>query len=470
MKTHRIILGVILAGIMNSPAAAQVFVSGSTGADGAFAPAANTTLSLPPSGTFNFTTVTIPAGVTVTFAKNAANTPVTILATGDVTINGTLSVGGGDGGPSLAALPNPQVGLGGPGAYNGGAGGNPGAVNVASGPGGAGLGIGSGGGGSTNQGCGSFASAGCGGSFPTAIPTLLPMLGGSGGGGGGGRVGAGSVGYSGGAGGGGAGSIVIASSGTITVNGSLIANGGRGGNGAPEAYGGGGGSGGGIRLVANAIAGNGGIGATGGAPGTTCCAFAGGSSGGNGIVRLESFAFTYSGSVLPGASFSTPGLVVPPGLPSLTIASIGGSAPPANPAGNFSTVDVALPSTVTNPVPVVVTATNIPVPTGVTVQARPQFGDVTSTNGTLSGSKASSSATINVTLPSGVSVIQVVTNAFTITADLAPFLPFVDGEPVERIRLAAAYGASPQVFYITKSGKEVPAEKYFGRVVSTTTR
>jgi hypothetical protein len=116
---------------------------------------------------------------------------------------------------------------------------------------------------------------------------------------------------------------------------------------------------------------------------------------------------------------------------------------------------------------VVVAATNIPGPTGVTVHARPQFGDVTSTNGTLSGSKANSSATINVTLPSGVSVIQVVTSSFTITADLAPFLPLVDGEPVEQIRLAASYGAGSQVFYITKSGKEVPAERYFGRVVAT---
>jgi hypothetical protein len=260
---------------------------------------------------------------------------------------------------------------------------------------------------------------------------------------------------------------VIASSGSITIAGSVTANGGRGGNGAPEAYGGGGGSGGGIRLVANTITGNGVINASGGAPGNTCCALAPGTSGGNGIVRLESFAFTYTGSVVPGASFATPGLVTPPGLPTLTIASIGGSAPPANPVGNFSTIDVSLPSTVTNPVPVVVAATNIPVPTGVTVQARPQFGDASTTNGTLAGSKASSSATINVTLSSGVSVIQVVTNAFTITADLAPFLPLIDGEPVEQIRLAAAYGGGSQVFYITKSGKEVPAERYFGRVVST---
>jgi len=467
MKTQRIILGLLLWGISSSPVAAQVFVSGSTGADGAFAPAADTTLQLPPSGAFHFTTVTIPVGVTVTFAKNATNTPVTILATGDVIIDGVLSVNGTDGRPSVVSLPNPNVGLGGPGGYNGGAGGNPGAVNVSAGPGGAGLGIGSGGGGSTNQGCGSFQSAGCGGSFPTTISALLPLLGGSGGGGGGGRVASSSIGYSGGTGGGGSGSVVIASSGTIMVNGAVTANGGRGGDGAPEAFGGGGGSGGGVRLVANSIAGGGAIGATGGAGGASCCSFAGGGNGGSGIVRLEAFSFTYNGSVVPGASFSTPGLVAPPGLPTLTIASIGGSVPPANPGGNFSTIDVSLAPTVTNPVPVVVAATNIPVNTGIRVDVRPQFGAFTSHNGSLTGTQASSSATVNATLPSGVSVIQVVTNAFTITADLAPHLPLIDGEPVEQIRLATAYGGGSHVFYITRSGKEVPAERYFGRVVAS---
>ena len=67
-------------------AMAQTFNSGSTGADGPFSPTATTTLTLPPSGVFNFTTVNIPSSVTVRFTKNAANTPVTILASGDVTI------------------------------------------------------------------------------------------------------------------------------------------------------------------------------------------------------------------------------------------------------------------------------------------------------------------------------------------------------------------------------------------------
>jgi len=68
------------------------FSSGSTGADGTFAPTQNTALALPANGIFNFTTVNIPAGVTVTFQNNGTNTPVTILATGDVTIAGTIAL------------------------------------------------------------------------------------------------------------------------------------------------------------------------------------------------------------------------------------------------------------------------------------------------------------------------------------------------------------------------------------------
>ena len=72
------------------PGLALGFDSGSTGADGALNPTVNTQLQLPPSGIFNFTSVNIPSGVTVTFQKNTTNTPVTILASSNVTIVGAL--------------------------------------------------------------------------------------------------------------------------------------------------------------------------------------------------------------------------------------------------------------------------------------------------------------------------------------------------------------------------------------------
>lgn len=73
---------------------ASSFVSGSTGALGAFNPAVNTEVILPNNGILNYTTVNIPLGVTVTFKKNPANTPVYILATGDVVIEGTINISG----------------------------------------------------------------------------------------------------------------------------------------------------------------------------------------------------------------------------------------------------------------------------------------------------------------------------------------------------------------------------------------
>jgi len=55
--------------LLSSSAFAGSFVSGSTGVDGAFNPTTNTELQMPANGIFNFTTVNIPAGVTVTFKK-----------------------------------------------------------------------------------------------------------------------------------------------------------------------------------------------------------------------------------------------------------------------------------------------------------------------------------------------------------------------------------------------------------------
>ena len=54
----------------------------------------NTTLALPTNGIFNCTTITIASGATLKFNPNALNTPVYLLATNDVTINGTIDVSG----------------------------------------------------------------------------------------------------------------------------------------------------------------------------------------------------------------------------------------------------------------------------------------------------------------------------------------------------------------------------------------
>ncbi len=169
------------------PGDAQTFNSGSTGLDGAFNPSCTPTpctltQPLPVSGTFNFTTITVPAGVTVKFTRNAANTPVTLLASGNVTIAGTIDVSGSPGGTGAAGIsviPNP--GAGGPGGFDGGDGSN--ALIIQNG--GSGLGPG---GGSSSIGGGSgggFGTAGAASLVPGGVaygsPTLLPLIGGSGG-------------------------------------------------------------------------------------------------------------------------------------------------------------------------------------------------------------------------------------------------------------------------------------------------
>src|SRR5207245_553825 len=64
----------------------------STGAEGAYSPTVSATL---PGGIHNFTTINIPAGVTITIAA-ASNTGILDLrATGNVNIAGTIDLSGG---------------------------------------------------------------------------------------------------------------------------------------------------------------------------------------------------------------------------------------------------------------------------------------------------------------------------------------------------------------------------------------
>ncbi|MCZ6804627.1 MAG: hypothetical protein O7D86_12035 [Proteobacteria bacterium] len=172
------------------------FDSGSTGADGAFNPTSSQEIQLPANGIFNYTTVNIPTGITITYTPNAANTPVTLLAQGDVVIDGVIDVSGQTGGSIDDGLPNNSFVLtpGGPGGYAGGRGGLPPAGIVGQTDGGTGLGLGGGLGASLCS-----TSMGGGGSFGTqggndecssrrsstyGSTALLPFIGGSGGGGG----------------------------------------------------------------------------------------------------------------------------------------------------------------------------------------------------------------------------------------------------------------------------------------------
>ena len=118
----------MLTTLAASLSAQAAFDSGSTGSDGALSPTVNTAIPLPESGVLNYTSINIPSGVTVTFIRNIANTPVYLLAKNDVTIAGVIDIRGGDAKPTGtygdgALADDGLPGLGGPGGYDGGRGG-----------------------------------------------------------------------------------------------------------------------------------------------------------------------------------------------------------------------------------------------------------------------------------------------------------------------------------------------------------
>ncbi|MEY3143561.1 MAG: hypothetical protein RLY21_2054 [Planctomycetota bacterium] len=116
-----------------APASAQFSVP-SDGSDGAFNPTSNITIDLGTAKTapwntpadynlqgvydpeqwfvvYKFTSVNIPAGVTVTFKNHPKNPPVVWLVQGDVTINGTIEL--------VGQLPFSVFAKGGPGGFRG---------------------------------------------------------------------------------------------------------------------------------------------------------------------------------------------------------------------------------------------------------------------------------------------------------------------------------------------------------------
>jgi hypothetical protein len=199
----------------------------------------NTTLPLPSDGIVCFATFVLEAGATLSFTRNAANTPVYLLATGEIRIDGVIAMAGERGLSTNGAL-------GGPGGFTGG---NAGyddreAPSAGRGPGG----------GLPDIGETYWAGRGVFGSGPSWIssidgqiygsPLLIPLIGGSGGGG---RLNPESY----GGGGGGGGAILLASNTRIEITGSINVRGGY-----DDRYYNGG-SGGAVRVVAPSVAGNG---------------------------------------------------------------------------------------------------------------------------------------------------------------------------------------------------------------------
>lgn len=445
------------------PSWAAGFSSGSSGVDGAFSPTSDTTVNLPASGVLNYTTVNIPSGVTVRFAQSV-KAPVVMLASGDVTIAGTIDISGTSSVNTGPGTLLNQGGLGGPGGYDGGQGGL--LVNTASGagygPGGGGGGIyhssqcsgwtqGGGGGGFSVAGSGSYCVAQYGyvantrtgfGGPRYGSATLLPLVGGSGGGGG-----AGSPLQNGGpgsGGGGGGGALLLVSSGKITLSGSILAKGGNSGNNnitgcthnQSNGGAGGAGAGGAVRILASAFTGNGTVNVAGG---TGACAgyWVGGGNGAPGYAAID---------VVAGGTFSLST------LPNLFFTSIGGVAVPPNPTGRG---DVEIPNTVTNPVTVNIAASGIPLGTVVKVILNQPYGEnITADSSPLTGTTQSSTASASINIPIG-STVMMASTTYTLTLAMGDAMSiYAKGERVEKVRLSAVIGSQPMATLITISGKE----------------
>jgi hypothetical protein len=345
------------------------FTSGSTGTNGDFNPPSSwpvnvgwstngnvITVTNSANGVFNFGKIYIETNWVVQFVRNALNTPVFLLATNNVTINGSIDVSGGNGGTS----PPGNGGVGGPGGFDGGLGASSTYYGFGSGPGGGGL-DGWGGGFGTQ-------ATGPGGGVAYGTIDVQPFIGGSGG-----------SGWNGGAGGGG-GALLIASSGTINISGTLTANGGS------EVGSSGDGSGGAIRLIASTIQGEGLIEAV-GAPGST--------AGGNGRIRLEACIYNRVSLTDPPATFSQPAAVFLATNPTIVVTSIAGVNTPSVPTGSFAVADTYLPSNFTNPAAVSVSANNISNGTTFSVIVTPVWGTNMVGTGTLYGTYTSSTGTVS---------------------------------------------------------------------------
>jgi len=302
---------------------AQAFDSGSDGSDGALVIAADTetTLTLPPDGIFNFTTVTINEGATLKFIRNAANTPVYMLATGDIILEGTIDIAG-------QGTTNSAGGQGGPGGYDGGN------AVFESIPAGHGEGPGGGSPGihhdpwvnpdpdlSTLVGHGNYLGpkerAKSGDGYGNTL--LMPLIGGSGGGG---DTDPAEV-DEGLGGGGGGGAILIASNTRITGMGGVIDA--RGGG---ETYGGGMGSGGAIRLVSPVVEFAEGRGYTHFQVGRYDSVYAAGR------VRIDTLGLirnSFNANPSPALSIGANLRVFPPNNPSVRISRIGSQSIPVNP-------------------------------------------------------------------------------------------------------------------------------------------
>ena len=384
MKPHLALASLLLT----APLARAALSIPSDGSDGTFAPAVNTEIDLSQAITgnwdasnaanpgkgrydankwavvFKYSSVNIPAGVTVTFKNHPTHAPVVWLVSGSVNIAGTVNLRGKDGtANAIAALTPAEPG---PGGFRGGA----------MGPSGVGSGYGIGG--SITAGPATYQTT-------YGNPQIIPLIGGSGSTKGFQDANSGS---------GAGGAILIGAALNAVITGTIDARGGMNGNTTWPASS----SGGAIRLIAEQVTGNGNLIAvdTNMAPGR---------------IRVETPSISPSLIINPNTVAVPP--ASPPQLwpgataPTCSIISIGGVASPADPTAPVAaTSDVAIATN--NTVEVLVQTTNFPTAGVVEVRDVKKYGPATWTTATLVGGSTFASGTwrVNLTFAGGFTTLQ----------------------------------------------------------------
>ena len=285
---------------------------------------------------------------------------------------------------------------------------------------------------------------------------LLPLIGGSGGSGGFGGAGTGGSG-----GGGGGGALLLAASGTLTVNGAIRADGGYGGDLGTSyqdmQFGrvGGGGSGGAIRLVASTVDGTGDLSAL-GADGGDFADYGSRNwnSGGAGRIRIEAEALLFTETTSPAFTTGEPGELFVAGLPTLRIASVAGQPAPAEPTG---TADIVLSSEDANPVEVGFEASGVPLGNTLTLVLTPPAGEPVRVISTaLAGSVDASTATALVDIPDGGSTLLALLSFAVVEAQAqVAWSRFTRGERVHRVELVADASGRARTRLHTETGRVV---------------
>jgi hypothetical protein len=383
MKTKT--TSILLAAVFGALTAHAQLTIPSDGSDGAFNPAANVEIDLglattalwtaPGSGNgvydaekwavvFKYSSVNIPAGVTVTFKNHPTYAPVVWLVQGNVTVAGTLDLKGKNGTTNTTSALTPSEP--GPGGFRG----------ASFGPSGNGFGYGPGGG------IGSDTSAYY--SARYGSPQIIPLIGGSGAYGG----------LNASSGGAGGGAILIGASGTISVDGIIDVMGGSG-----NANNG---SGGAVRLIANQVTGTGQMKAVGTATG--------GYPIRSGRLRIETNALTPTLQTFPetiGVPPANPPVIWPAAnAPIAKVISVDAVNAPVDPrAPLVAGADVAIQDS--NQVDILIETQNFPIEGVVQLNITPKFGNRTTLNATRqSGDITSAIWRVQTTLPQGFVTLQ----------------------------------------------------------------